>query len=167
MQSMIYTGVGSRETPENILVRMRILADCLASQGFTLRSGGASGADRAFEEGCDLSTGSKEIYLPWKSFNGNSSPFYPPSSEAINYLRTVLDPTHFSRLSRSMILLHARNVHQVLGPDLSAPSKFIICWTRGGKLVGGTATALKIAIKEDIPIYNLADYKGFIHDCFS
>ncbi len=52
--------------------------------------------------------------------------------------------------------LHARNCFQILGYDLNSPSEFIICWTKSGKLVGGTAQGLRIAIKYNIKIYNLA-----------
>ena len=70
----IYTGVGSRETPAAILSFITQLAGTLAAQGWTLRSGGAPGSDCAFENGCDHAHGLKEIYLPWKDFNGNTSP---------------------------------------------------------------------------------------------
>ena len=46
-----YTGVGSRETPSDILEVMESVGYALASQGWTLRSGGAVGADQAFERG--------------------------------------------------------------------------------------------------------------------
>jgi len=45
---------------------MRRCATRLELLGYTLRSGGANGADTAFEEGCCR----KELYLPWPGFNG-------------------------------------------------------------------------------------------------
>lgn len=74
----IYTGIGSRETPYEILQLMKELAR-LMSECFILRSGGADGADSAFESGC---SGLKEIYLPWKNFNNNTSSLYRISPEA-------------------------------------------------------------------------------------
>jgi hypothetical protein len=44
---MCYTGIGSRQTPEPILSCIRDLARKLAQDNWTLRSGGASGADAA------------------------------------------------------------------------------------------------------------------------
>lgn len=49
-----------------------------------------------------------------------------------------------------------RNVCQILGADLHTPVQMVICWTKGGKLVGGTAQALRIARANNIPIFNLA-----------
>ena len=45
-----YTGIGSRETPKDIMQLMSKLAYKLASEGYILRSGAAQGADTAFEE---------------------------------------------------------------------------------------------------------------------
>ena len=47
-----YTGIGSRETPDSILSLFNDIVFQLAGLGYTLRSGGADGADTAFEEGC-------------------------------------------------------------------------------------------------------------------
>jgi hypothetical protein len=72
----IYAGIGHRNTPENILDVMRRLGAFLAANGCVLRSGGAQGADSAFEAGCDEKAGAKEIYLPYENYNGNSSTLY-------------------------------------------------------------------------------------------
>jgi predicted Rossmann fold nucleotide-binding protein DprA/Smf involved in DNA uptake len=62
-----YAGVGSRQTPENILHLMTRIAMRMAELGWVLRSGGAKGADYAFEKGAG---DKKEIYLPWRGFGG-------------------------------------------------------------------------------------------------
>ena len=46
-----YTGVGSRETPPEVISVMEDAAFRLAGLGFTLRSGKAEGADAAFQRG--------------------------------------------------------------------------------------------------------------------
>jgi hypothetical protein len=51
---------------------------------------------------------------------------------------------------------HGRNVYQVLGEDLKTPVSFVICWTPEGKEVGGTRTAIVLAKRHKIPVYNLA-----------
>ena len=51
--------------------------------------------------------------------------------------------------------MHSRNCHQILGYDLQSPVDAVICWTSDGKIVGGTATALKLSMKAGIPIFNL------------
>ena len=51
--------------------------------------------------------------------------------------------------------MHSRNCHQILGYDLQSPVDAVICWTPDGKIQGGTATAIRIAMKYDIPVFNL------------
>ena len=67
-ESLIYCGVGSRETPPAIQQIMRTIAAELGARGWLLRSGHAEGADIAFEIGAKDHP--KEIYLPWQGFNG-------------------------------------------------------------------------------------------------
>ena len=51
-----YTGIGSRETPNEILDRMTRLGSWFSELDWVLRSGGAEGADRAFERGVRVGT---------------------------------------------------------------------------------------------------------------
>ncbi|MEG2307097.1 MAG: hypothetical protein RSB94_07135 [Erysipelotrichaceae bacterium] len=51
--------------------------------------------------------------------------------------------------------MHSRNCHQILGYDLQHPVDAVICWTPRGNIQGGTATAIRIAIKYNIPVFNL------------
>lgn len=51
--------------------------------------------------------------------------------------------------------MHSRNCHQILGYDLQSPVDAVICWTPNGKIKGGTATAIRIALKYNIPVFNL------------
>lgn len=51
--------------------------------------------------------------------------------------------------------MHSRNCHQILGYDLKSPVDAVICWTPDGAVVGGTATALKLSMKYNIPVFNL------------
>jgi len=151
-----FTGIGSRSTPPKILDCMYQFSAMLVSVGWTLRSGGASGADTAFEIGSDrvVPPQKKEIYLPWKGFNKSDSPFTDPTTDALE-LASNIHPA-WRACTRAARLLHARNCHQILGYDLKTPSSLVICWTREGKVVGGTATALRLARTYKIPIINLA-----------
>jgi len=56
-------------------------------------------------------------------------------------------------LSRGAFALMRRNSCQVLGEDLSKPSKAIVCWTHPDK--GGTTQALRIAKAHGILIFNM------------
>lgn len=143
----IYTGIGSRQTPRNILDLMTKTAKLLASNGWTLRSGGAEGADSAFEAGAGEN---KEIYLPWKNFNGSQSILYDIKFEA----KEIAKKYHpaWNKLNKFGRLFHSRNVYQVLGYDLNLPTKFILCYHEGR---GGTLQACRIAEDLQIPIINM------------
>lgn len=145
----IYAGVGSRKTPREILDRFKRIAIFLRENGFTLRSGGADGADKAFESGAG---NNKEIYLPWKGFNGSFSPYYNTDKDA-ELIVEEIHPT-WDKLSDAAKKLHCRNCCQVLGEDLNIPCSFVVCWTPDGKTVGGTATAIRLAEREGIPVFN-------------
>ena len=62
--------------------------------------------------------------------------------------------------------MHSRNCHQILGYDLQSPVDAVICWTPNGKIQGGTATALKLSMKYNIPVFNLgvSDKKSVLND---
>ena len=62
--------------------------------------------------------------------------------------------------------MHSRNCHQILGYDLKSPVDAVICWTPNGKIQGGTATAIRISMKYDIPVFNLgvSDKKSVLND---
>lgn len=146
-----YTGVGSRSTPDHILEYFSDLARYLDQQGWTLRSGAADGADAAFEAGSTR----KEIYLPWKGFNQHGTGTVITGSRLSSAIAIAkeIHPCWY-RLKDAPKKLHARNVFQVLGPDLKSPSKFLVCWTEGGVPVGGTRTAIMLAYENRIPVFN-------------
>lgn len=149
---LAYAGIGSRKTPLPILELMTYAALRLHTLGWTLRSGGADGADTAFEMGA---LGKAEIFLPWPKFNGRISEFQNPSPLAVltapNFVR------HWGHCSQGAQKLHARNLHQVLGWDLNTPAKFLLCWTENGEVKGGTATAIKVAEYTNIPVFNFGN----------
>lgn len=145
----IYAGIGSRKAPREILDRFKKIASFLRENGFTLRSGGADGADKAFES---CAGSNKEIYLPWKGFNGSFSPYYNTDEDA-ELIAEEIHPA-WSKLSDAAKKLHCRNCCQILGEDLNIPCSFVVCWTPDGKIVGGTATAIRLAEREGIPVFN-------------
>lgn len=157
-----FTGIGSRTTPEKIQNQIRLIAQLLGSEDYILRSGGASGADTAFSQGYHTCNFPKEIYIPWKSFNGSDSDLIGASPEALE-LAAAVHPA-WNKCSPAAKLLHGRNAHQVLGADLKTPSEFVICWTKEGKVSGGTATAINIALNHTIPVYNLGRF--YVSDLF-
>lgn len=157
----IYAGIGSRKTPDSVLETMYYGAQQLADLNFTLRSGAAAGADSAFEAGCDMVGGSKEIYLPWKGFQGHSSHLHTPTDEALK-MAAKFHP-NWGACSYGARKLHARNCHQILGIGLDTPADFVICWTPNGSGSGGTGQALRIAQSHGIPIFDLGAPHGIDH----
>ena len=147
-----YTGIGSRETPADILVQMQRISRTLAGNGMVLRSGGALGADRAFERGCDLAGGKKQIFIPWKGFCASKSDRYDTPDDAFD-IAAAIHP-NWKACSRGARMLHARNVSQILGSSLKSISSFVVCWHNGS---GGTMTAVNIAKACGIPVFNLRD----------
>lgn len=164
-----YTGAGSRKTPAEVLGLMRRMAKTLGSKGIVLRSGGAEGADSAFEQGCDQAKGPKRIYLPWHGFSERdvmeSDDVLVPEPCADHdwwrYRRAqeIAASIHpaWDRCSGGARMLHTRNVYQVLGYDLESPSLLLVCWTPGGRPTGGTRTAIVLAKRHGVPVFNLAD----------
>lgn len=146
---MHYTGIGSRLTPKDVQHKMTRIAQFLSSRNFILRSGGADGADSAFE----LGALSKEVYLPWENFNQNESLLFPPKKEA--YVLAEKYHPKWRHLRDSVKALMARNMHQVLGWDLNSPSKFTVCYTADGGDSGGTGQALRLCRDLGIPVFNL------------
>lgn len=160
-QFAYYAGIGSRNTPTDILALMAHLAKRLGRAGYTLRSGGAHGADSAFERGCAEASGACEIWLPWRGFNGHpDTGLYP--TERHMHAAELLHPL-WHRLGRGPRTLHARNVAQVVGMTLDDPVEFVLCWTPDGcehesertEKTGGTATAIVLASRMGIPVFNL------------
>lgn len=149
-----YAGVGSRDTPPEILMWMRFAARALRHQGWTLRSGHAEGADMAFEEGAD---GEAQIFLPWPNYN-HETPVRGWRMERPDARAFELAQEHhpnWYRMGSGGRALHARNCHQVLGQHLVDPVAFVLCWTDEGKRKGGTATTIRLAQSRRIKVFNL------------
>jgi hypothetical protein len=162
MTMQYYAGIGSRICPEPILRVMEQAGKFLAERDWILRSGGADGADSAFERGCDAGQGKKEIYLPWKGFNDNNSELYLKSSllkETKDRAFEIASQYHpvWDQLGYGARCLMARNTYQVLGQDLATPVSFVICFNLGGFTHGGTSQAMRIAKDKNIPIFRLSE----------
>ena len=160
------TIIGSREAPPEALKKIRKIAeDFAALGGYTLRSGGAEGCDSFAEHGwrdyfyhIDAAPSRMEIYIPWKFFNKNTSKLIGACDKAIALAKS-LHPA-WDRNGEWAKILHARNCYQILGRTLDMPSDLVICWAEphekgDGNVKGGTATAVRLALQNNIPVYNL------------
>lgn len=140
-----YAGIGSRETPVPILQQMATIAEDLATLGYLLRSGGARGADQAFERGAARKKGSIESF---KSVDAT------PEAIALS-ARFHPGWAHVVAKGPYVVGLHGRNAMIVAGRDLKTPVAFVVCWTKDGRDSGGTGQAIRIALGYNIRIYNL------------
>ena len=140
---------------------MRRLAGDLAMAGWWLRSGGADGADTAFERGHRDAKDDRalQVFLPWPHYNGRDA--LTLDKETMLEAMTIAAPLHpaWYRCSFGAKKLHARNVAIILGEDLQQPVEAVICWTPDGEVSGGTGMAMRLAADRDIPIFNMASLK--------
>ena len=170
----IFAGIGSRKTPPEVCEIFTILSSQLCSKGWTLRSGRAEGADKAFEYGARGVRGKCEIFLPnmhnymsiEQIIDVESHDFATATSYLDEVKGSVLGCKVIARLlhpngknlSREALELHARNTYQILGQDLNTPVNVVICWTEGGRGEGGTGQALRLAKMLNIPIIDYGVY---------
>lgn len=155
---IIYAGIGSRETPPEVLDIFEKLGYWLAKRGVILRSGHADGADSAFEKGCVKANGNAEIFIPWPGFNGSNSKHVLKENDGAYDIARKFHP-RFDYLSQGAQKLQARNSYQILGYDLSTPSDFVLCWTKKGSGKGGTGQAIRLAQHYDIPVLDFGKYQ--------
>ncbi len=153
----IYTGIGSRSITRNQIATNALLtiAQVLATKNYTLRSGGADGCDSLFEQIHINNLAPMEIYIPWKRFNNNTSSLYTTPTQYMDEAASI-HPA-WERCSPGAKKLHARNVAQIKGYN-GIHSKFVICYTPNGKTIGGTATAIRLALKNNIPVFNIGTF---------
>ena len=147
-----YAGIGARVTPQEVCDEMTQIATELEKRAFVLRSGGAIGADTAFEKGVEDSRNS-QIFHSLDEYEMRK--IYPKWDEAKQIAKNY--HPQWSRLGAAGVVHMTRNVFQVLGSDLSSFSSFLITWTKDGKASGGTGQAIRIAQHPDynIPVLNL------------
>jgi hypothetical protein len=141
---MIYAGIGSRETPKDILGVFQFMGAVYAREQDILRSGHARGADMAFETGCDEFGGHKEIF-----YAEDATP------EAIK-LASEHHP-NWRACGPYARKLHGRNMMIILGRSLNEPVDMVFCWTPNGAKVGGTATGIRVAEAHSIPVVNFGN----------
>ena len=126
------------------MAAMGRLAGRLAERGWMLRSGGAKGADAAFQGSApaDLQT----IYLPWKEYNNISGGIVLTPNEQVK-AQALVRRHHgaWERCGRGARALHGRNAAIINRRRLDEPVQAVICWTPDGAAVGGTATGMAMA----------------------
>lgn len=151
-----YAGIGARKTPSDVLKYMELQGKLLAEKGYILRSGGAQGADSAFERGCDSVEGNKQI---WSTRNRHEW-------EEHHWVIPIISRACWEKPFLSMQLhtqrLLGRNTYQLYGDPNSfedcVKSAFVLYWSEpkdGENCSGGTRYAIRMAITAGIPCFNL------------
>lgn len=139
---MIYAGIGSRTTPGPILDKMEEYSKYLYKLGWSLRSGGAKGADTYFAKGtsfdCEILT-PKNFTIPMKAFE-IAHEHHPAWDACSMYAKQLL----------------ARNVCILLGQNIDSPVDVVLYWRPEHISYGGTLHAVTIAKANDIPCFNVA-----------
>lgn len=136
-----YAGIGSRGTPVEICQLMTKIAEHMQIAGYTLRSGGANGADKAFEAGAGQM---KEI-------------FYARHATCAAIEITSRYHPAWKLCSPMARKLHGRNALIILGSNLETPVNHVICWTKNASGEGGTGQGIRIAKGYSIPVRDLGD----------
>ena len=172
-----YAGIGSRRTPEPFLAAMADLAETLGRAGCILSTGGADGADRAFETGALRTDAPVTVHTPWPGYNGYRPGREPESDIDVVHPRPTdaadgepyLDLArrqhpHWERCGRGARALFVRNVSLLagaLGCD-GAPLavRAVVAWTPNGRSrgrdAGGTGHSLRVAAELGIPAVNVS-----------
>lgn len=137
---MIYAGIGSRRTPHDIQTVMTDAASYLSRLDYVLRSGGAAGADTAFEKG----SANSQIFT--------AADATPKAILCASYHHPAWDMCdNYARK------LHGRNSMIILGQNLDEPCKFVMCWcvedSNGPR--GGTGMGIRIARANNIKVLNM------------
>lgn len=164
---MIVTGIGTRKINKPAFNMLFQIARRMAHQGWELRSGGAIGADTAWEQGW-LGFDRKEIYvvkgttcdIAKYATCGHISDYGDIWFEAED-IASKLHP-RWENLGEYAQAMHTRNVFQVLGLDLKSKSDVVAAYAPpdGQSVKGGTASAFNLARAKGIPAFNLWTKEG-------
>lgn len=155
-----YAGIGSRQTPPEILKTMAQTAILLARSGHTCNTGACIGADQAFGNGAIAGYGKLHLFLPWPNYEqkwiqtlkGDITITVMNTDIHNDAIRSVFYyHPKATTLKDSVIKLHARNFL------ILQNCAYIICWTPNGAISGGTGQAIRIAQNSKMPIYNLGN----------
>lgn len=148
--TMTYAGIGSRQTPPEVLKQMTNVAKELESKGYTLNTGvtfggNKEGADKAFDDGAT-----------------KKNLFSPENQGARTKEQAIAKEIHPNpnALTAGALKLMARNTNQVFGNDLNTPVDFVLFYakeTKGIRPEGGTGQAVEMARLKGIPTINLAN----------
>lgn len=148
---------GDKDTPPDVLAKVKELAKWLESIGFTIRVGG----DGPVEEAAEAAVNKKELLLPWKDFNGKTSPT-TFSIERAHHIAKQFHPA-YENMKKGIHGILAKNARLIMGNKMMSPATLLITWTPDGAENGRSVNvgtgfsghAIKIATAARVPVFNL------------
>ena len=159
-----FAGIGSRQITKEEHKRIAEISAMLSSLGYTCYSGGAEGSDYAFETNCKETI----VFIPWKNYR-NPYKTYTESKTVIVAGDTIEGNKSVSKfhpaankLSLGAHKLMCRNYHQIHGLGEFPKVELVVCCAHPDKkfgVQGGTGQAVRIALSENIPIFNIRTMK--------
>jgi hypothetical protein len=166
--TMTYAGIGSRETPQEVLDKMTEVARYLDGLGFTLNTGKKSdikeeGADKAFSNG----TNKKNLFPPsmandlTRKIADEIHPDLKGMYDAVyNKWVEKVGEKKAKQYAQGAIDLQARNTYQVFGKNLDTPVDFVLFYAEETnnplRPKGGTGQAVEMARRKGIPTINMS-----------
>jgi ABC-type dipeptide/oligopeptide/nickel transport system ATPase component len=169
--TMTYAGIGSRETPQEVLELMTKAAEYLDGLGYTLQTGftfknketgeDEEGADKAFSQGSQ----NKILFGPSairKTVKGVASleSYDDNVTKVSNNIVKEIHPAP-DRLKPGAVKLMARNTNQIFGKNLDSTVDFVLFYAQETndplRPKGGTGQAVEMARRKGIPTINMAD----------
>jgi hypothetical protein len=156
--SKIISIIGSRETPSEILSQLTVISEFFAKNKWTLRTGGAVGADDAGLMGFKkVKDSTVELYLPWQGYNEHYNGILWSQE---NWNEASKHHPVWDELSLNSKIFHSRNIAIALGVTNQVFTDVVICWTLEGEEKGGSAMVIKLAKLHKIPLFNLGNKMG-------
>ena len=173
-QNMAYAGIGSRETPKEVLALMTKEATWLEGKGYKLQTGYKrkqangklveEGADKAFSDG----TKNKELFGPDMANAKTRSvaeEIHPNLkgmwSSVYNKWVSKVGKDKATEYADGAIGLQERNTFQVFGAKLDTAVDFVLFYAEETKdpmrPKGGTGQAVEMARRKGIPTINMAN----------
>ena len=168
MSNRVITGIGSRNTPTNVLLAMEQIGAWCKKNKIYVRSGHADGADYAFEKGAQEYT---LVYLPWNTFNsqlpilGKHIEFPSEDLRLLSFCKQIVNDCHpaADKLTNIHWKFMIRNVLQLSGYQQTHYSSAVVLYADvrddifGKEQVqGGSNLVFQFARKRGIPIFNFA-----------
>lgn len=159
-----FAGIGSRQITKEEEKRIAEISAVLSSLGYVCYSGGAEGSDYIFEQSCKETI----VFIPWNNYK-NPFKTYIESSNIIVAGNTIegnesvfkFHPAP-NRLSQGGKKLMCRNYHQIHGMNSLPKVELVVCCAHPDKnfgVKGGTGQAIRVALSENIPIFNIRTMK--------